>query len=64
MSFLGQIPPRYDNFSVTSENMIADGVQVFTQLHGKADDMYANFGHFHKLVDGKIKEFWIYDDSQ
>ncbi len=23
-----------------------------------------NMGHFHKLQDGKIKEFWIYDDSQ
>jgi hypothetical protein len=26
--------------------------------------MDADFGHYHRLVDGKIKEFWIYDDSQ
>jgi hypothetical protein len=26
--------------------------------------MDANFGHFHRLVDGTIKEFWISDDSQ
>ena len=64
MSVLGQIPPRYDNFSVTLVNMIVDGDQVFTQLHGIADGMDADFGHSHKLVDGKIKEFWIYDDSQ
>jgi len=26
--------------------------------------MNANVGHIHKLVDGKIKEMWIYNDSQ
>ena len=44
--------------------MIAEGDQVFTQIHAKADGLEADFGHFHKIVDGKIKEFWIYDDSQ
>ena len=61
---LAQIPARYDNFSVSPENMIYDGDQVFTQLHAKADEMDANFGHFHKLVNGKIKEMQVYDDSQ
>jgi ketosteroid isomerase-like protein len=26
--------------------------------------MEAKFGHFHKIEDGKIREFWTYDDSQ
>tara|TARA_B100000941_G_scaffold102077_1_gene71469 strand:+ start:332 stop:703 length:372 start_codon:yes stop_codon:yes gene_type:complete len=64
MNVLSQIPSRYDNFSVTPVNMIAEGDQVFTQIHAKADGLEADFGHFHKIVDGKIKEFWIYDDSQ
>ena len=64
MDVLSQIPSRYDNFSVTPVNMIAEGDQVFTQIHAKADGLEADFGHFHKIVDGKIKEFWVYDDSQ
>ena len=64
MGILGSIPPRYEDFSVTPTNMIVEGDQVFTQLHAKAKGLDANFGHYHKLVDGKIKEFWIYDDSQ
>ena len=44
--------------------MIAEGDQVFTQIHAQAKGLDANSGHYHKLVDGKIKEFWIYDDSQ
>jgi len=64
MGVLSQVPVRYDNFSVTPTNMIAEGDQVFTQLHAKADGLDANFGHYGKVVDGKIKEFWIYDDSQ
>ena len=57
MNVLSQIPPRYDNFSVTPINMIAEGDQVFTQIHAKADGMEADFGHFHKIVDGKIKKY-------
>ena len=64
MCTLALIPTHYDNFAVTVTNMISDGDQVFTQLDGKADGMEGKFGHFHKLVDGKIKEFWVYDDSQ
>jgi len=64
MGALAQIPTHYDNFAVTVTNMISDGDQVFTQLDGKADGMEGKFGHFHKLEDGKIKEFWVYDDSQ
>ena len=44
--------------------MISEGEQVLSQLDVTADSMEAKFGHFHKLQDGKIKEFWIYDDSQ
>ena len=64
MGVLALIPTHFDNFSVTVANMISDGDQVFTQLDGKADGMDAKFGHFHKLEAGKIKEFWVYDDSQ
>ena len=64
MGALAMIPTHYDNFAVTVTNMISDGDQVFTQLDGKADSMEGKFGHFHKLGDGKIKEFWVYDDSQ
>ena len=64
LGVLSQVPARYDNFSVTPTNMIAEGDQVFTQIHAKADGLDANFGHYGKVVDGKIKEFWIYDDSQ
>jgi hypothetical protein len=31
--------------------MIAEGEQVFTQIHAKADGMEADFGHFHENVD-------------
>ena len=61
---LGGIPSRYENFSVTPINMIAEGDQVFTQIHAKAEGMDADFGHSHRLVDGEIKELWIYDGSQ
>jgi ketosteroid isomerase-like protein len=64
MEVLGSIPPRYEDFSLTPTNMIIDGDQVFTQLQAKAKGWDANCGHYHKLVDGKIKEFWIYDDRQ
>jgi len=64
MEVLGGIPPRYENFSVTPTNMIAEGDQVFTQVHATAEGMDADFGHYHRLVDGKIKEFLVYDDSQ
>ena len=64
LEVLGGIPSRYEKFSVTPINMIAEGDQVFTQIHAKAEGMDADFGHFHRLVDGEIKEFWIYDDSQ
>jgi hypothetical protein len=59
-----QIPTRYDNFSNGLVNMICDADQFFTQLHAKADRMDSNLGHFHKVVDDKIKECWIYCDSQ
>ena len=64
MEVLGSISPRCEEFRVTPTNMIAEGDQVFIQIHAKAKGLDANFGHYHKLVDGKIKEFWIYDDSQ
>ena len=64
LKVLGGIPSRYENFSVTPINMIAEGDQVFTQIHAKAEGMDAEFGHLHRLLDGKIKEFWTYDDSQ
>ena len=64
MELLSSIPARFEDFSVTPMNMIAEGDQVFTQIHAKAKGLDADFGHYHKLVDGKIKEFWIYDDSQ
>ena len=64
MGTLALIPTHYDNFAVTVTNMISDGDQVFTQLDAKADGMEGKFGHFHKIEDGKIREFWIYDDSQ
>ena len=46
------------------ERMIAEGDEVFVQIHATADGMDADFGHFIKLADGKVKEFWLYDDSQ
>ena len=64
MGVLAQIPSHFDNFSVKVTNMISEGDQVSTQLDATADGLEAKFGHFHKLQDGKIKEFWIYDDSQ
>ena len=51
LEVLGGIPSRYENFSVTAINMIAEGDQVFTQIHAKAEGMDADFGHFHRLVD-------------
>lgn len=64
MGVLALIPSHYDNFSATVANMISEGDQVATQLDASADGMEAKFGHFHKIEAGKIKEFWIYDDSQ
>ena len=64
LEVLGGVPPRYEDFSVTPINMIAEGDQVFTQIHAQAKGLDADFGHYHKLADGKIKEFWVYDDSQ
>jgi len=57
MEILSPVPGLFDDFSVTPTNMIAEGDQVFTQIHAKAKGLDAIFGHYHKLVDGKIKEF-------
>ena len=64
MGVLAMIPSHYDNFSVTVANMISEGDQVATQLDASDDGMEAKFGHFQKIEGSKIKEFWIYDDSQ
>ena len=61
---LSKIPELFDNFSITPVHMIAEGNEVFVQLHATADGMEADFGHFFKLLDGKVKQFWVYDDSQ
>ena len=64
MGVLALIPSHYDNFSATVTNMISEGDQVATQLDASADGIEAKFGHFQKIEGDKIKEFWIYDDSQ
>ena len=64
VALLSQIPSHFENFTVKCTHQIAEGNEVFSQVHGTADGMDANFGHYHKIEDGKIKEFWIYDDSQ
>ena len=64
MNILALIPSHYDNFSLTVVNMISEGDHVATQLDASADGMVARFGHFHKIEAGKIKEFWVCDDSQ
>ena len=61
---LSQIPELFNNFTVTTVHMIAEGDEVFVQIHATADGMDADFGHFIKLANGKVKEFWVYDDSQ
>ena len=61
---LSQVPERYEDFSVTPVNIIAEGDQMFAQIHAKAKGLEGYFGHFLKLETGKIKEFWIYGDSQ
>ena len=58
------MPPRYEEFSVTPTNMIAQVDHVFTHIQTKAKEFDVNFGHSHKLVDGEIKEFYRYDDSR
>ena len=57
MEVLGSIPSRYEEFSVTPTNLITFSNHIFTQIHAKAKGLDANFGHYHKLVNGKIKEF-------
>ena len=64
MSVLALIPSHYDNFSLKVVNMISERDHVATQLDASADGMIARFGHFHKIEAGKIKEFWVCDDSQ
>ena len=64
MNILALIPSHYDNFSLTVVNMISEGDHVATLLDASADGMAAKFGHFFKVEAGKIKEFWICDDSQ
>ena len=64
MSVLALIPAHYDNFSLTVVSMISEGDDVATLLDASADGMVAKFGHFHKIEAGKIKEFWVCDDSQ
>ena len=64
MGVLAIIPSHYDNFSVTVAKMISEGDQVATQLDSSADGMEAKVRHFPQIEGSKIKEFWIYDDSQ
>ena len=64
MGLLSQISSHFENFTVKCTHQIAEGNEVFSQVHGTTDGMDANFGDYHKIEDGKIKEFRIYDDSQ
>ena len=43
MEILSQVPGLFDDFSVTPTNMIAEGDQVFTQIHAKAKGLDAIF---------------------
>ena len=44
--------------------MISEGNHVFSMLNATADGMDADFGHFFKVENEKIKEFHIFDDSR
>ena len=46
------------------DNLLGDGVNIAARLEASADGMAAKFGHFFKVQEGKIKEFWVCDDSQ
>ena len=57
---LSQVPARFEDFSVTPVNIIAEGDQVFVQIHGKAKGLEGDFGHFLKLENGKIKQMLFF----
>ena len=48
-------------------NIIAEGHHLFAMLHATAvglGNLTVGFGHFPKIEEGKIAEFYIFDDSQ
>ena len=63
-NLLAHIPSHFVNFKVETVQMISEGNHVFSMLHATADGMNANFGHFFKVENEKIREFHIFDDSQ
>ena len=53
-----------DNVSGEPVKMIAEGENVFTLMNIKGNSLDMSAGHHHVVVDGKITEFHIFDDSQ
>ena len=56
---LALIQAKNDNFSVTVANMIYEGDDVAAQLEASGDGMETKYGHFNKIEEGKVKEYWI-----
>lgn len=55
---------NWPNFSLTPTSKFASGAHVFVQCDATADGLHAEFLHMWKVENGKVVEFYAYDDSQ
>ena len=55
---------NWPNFALAVRNKFVSGNYVFMQCDATADALQAEFLHMWKVEDGKVVEFFAYDDSQ
>ena len=63
---LANIPAALPNFSLKVVDSFGseDGTKAFVILDAEADGLKGLFGHYMRCEDGKIVEFFAFDDSQ
>ena len=62
MAKVGKYSP--DNTAGHPVKMIAEDGNAFTRMSIKGDNLYMSAEYHHVVVDGKITEFYVFDDSQ
>jgi len=63
-NFLAHLPSSFPNFSLSINNVVAEGENVHVRVTLNADNLNAESIHMFVVRDGLQTEFTIFDDSQ
>ena len=61
---ISKMPIAFPGFKFEIKNSFANDTQVFVHVHATSDEMDAQFGHYFRVENEKIAEFYAFDDSQ